>query len=259
LRREKKEVAMERETSTLERLDDWRGEALYSSEHTEIGAIDAVFLDKETDKPEWLALRSSGPGSRRRLVPVSGAERRPDGVHVPYSLKQIESTPEVEGTRVSRDAERVLYSRYGLLYSERRSETGLPERPSERSSSQKGRRSGRAPASSRRGDGEPTRDELYQEAKRLDIGGRSKMNKKELARAVERHRGGAGATAGRKANPVEVQAFLEGVGYPTRTRDLVREAKSQRAGRNVRSTLERLPEERFGSPTEVSEAIGRLR
>ena len=248
---------MELKTSTLERLDDWRGEALYSSDHEEIGVIDAVFLDKETDKPEWLAVSPRGDGSTRRLVPVSGAERRPDGVHVPFSLEQIVSTPGIEGARVSRDEERVLYSRYGLVYSERRSETGLPERRSRRSSSPKRRRSGRAPSSSRRGGGEPTRDELYQEAKRLDIEGRSKMNKKELARAVGQ-RGSAGTT-GRKANPVEVQAFLEGVGYPTRTRDLVREAKSQRASRKVRSTLERLPEERFGSPTEVSEAIGRLR
>ena len=239
---------MERETPTLERQDDWRGEVLYSSNHVQIGTVDAVFLDKETDRPEWLALRPSGPGSRRRLVPVTGAERRPDGVHVPYSSEQIESTPEVEGTKVSRDAESVLYSRYGLRYSERRSQTGLPERRSERSP-------GRS-SSSRRSD-EPTRDQLYEEAKRLDIEGRSKMNKKELARAVERHRGSAGG--GGKANPVEVQTFLEGVGYPTRTRDLLREAKSQRAGPKVRSTLERLPEERFGSPTEVSEAIGQLR
>jgi hypothetical protein len=36
--------------------------------------------------------------------------------------------------------------------------------------------------SSRQG---PTRDELYSEAQRLEIEGRSKMNKKELAEAVE--------------------------------------------------------------------------
>jgi hypothetical protein len=37
--------------------------------------------------------------------------------------------------------------------------------------------------------GEPTRDELYEEAKRLDIEGRSAMNKAELGRAVEAARG----------------------------------------------------------------------
>jgi Protein of unknown function (DUF2795) len=121
---------------------------------------------------------------------------------------------------------------------------------------------------------EPTRDELYEQAKRLGIEGRSKMNKAELKRAVSRRSGrsastqrrsskqsGRRSTAARgKATPVEVQAFLEGVSYPTRKGDLLREAERQGANKAVRSTLERLPEERrFEDPTEVSEAVGRLR
>jgi hypothetical protein len=101
------------------------------------------------------------------------------------------------------------------------------------------------------------------------------MNKTQLKRAVGRRRGRTGSTqrsrstptqrrgqpAGRrrKANPVEVQTFLEGVSYPTRKGDLLREAERKGASRTVRSTLERLPEERFQDPTEVSEAIGTLR
>ena len=81
------------------------------------------------------------------------------------------------------------------------------------------------------------------------------MDKTQLTRAVSRRRGGRTQA---KANPVEVQAFLEGVGYPTRTRELLREAESQGAGREVRATLRRLPDEKFESPTDVSEAIGRL-
>jgi hypothetical protein len=38
-----------------------------------------------------------------------------------------------------------------------------------------------------RGNGAPTRDELYEVAKRLDIKGRSKMSKAELERAVSEH------------------------------------------------------------------------
>jgi hypothetical protein len=88
------------------------------------------------------------------------------------------------------------------------------------------------------------------------------MNKAQLARVVGR-RSGKPAPTGRsssraKANPVEVQAFLEGVGYPTRTGQLLRDAESQQANREVRETLKRLPEKEFKSPTEVSEAIGKL-
>ena len=86
------------------------------------------------------------------------------------------------------------------------------------------------------------------------------MSKAQLARAVERHRGRASKRqSSRKANPVAVQKFLEGVGYPTRTGELLAEAKRKGASAEVRATLERLPDKRFKAPTEVSEAIGKLR
>jgi hypothetical protein len=56
-----------------------------------------------------------------------------------------------------------------------------------------------------------------------------------------------------------VQAFLKGVGYPTRKDRLVERARSEGASRDVRETIERLPDRQFDSPTEVSEAIGSKR
>ena len=86
------------------------------------------------------------------------------------------------------------------------------------------------------------------------------MSKAQLARAIGRHRGTTSTSrSSAKANPVAVQKFLEGVGYPTGKRDLVSKARSQRASSEVRKTLDRLPDKRFKSPTEVSEAIGKLR
>ena len=137
---------------------------------------------------------------------------------------------------------------------------------SSRSYSSGSRRAG-GPRSRQSSEG-PTKDELYGQAKRLGIEGRSKMNKEQLQRAVARKRGGSSTTSssrstsssrGRKANPVEVQTFLDGVSYPTRKGDLVREAERKGASQNVRSTLERLPDQRFSDPTEVSEAVGKAR
>jgi hypothetical protein len=233
------------------------GATLYSSDGEELGSVDEVFVDKDTNKPEWLALTSELFKATRRLVPVAGAEQWPDGIRVPYAADQVKATPEIEGREVSQEAERVLYSRYGLRYSERRSGTGLPERRE----SAAPRRS-RGPAkrgATTRGDAEPTRDELYAEARRLEIKGRSKMNKRELARAVGRARGRSDRSSTGRANPVEVQKFLEGVGYPVRKSDLLREAKRQGASEKVRSTLDRIRDEKFDSPADVSEAIGRLR
>jgi hypothetical protein len=236
-------------------IADARGKPLYASDGERLGEVDAVLDDIETRKPEWFALGAGLMGRKRQLVPVEGSEARDEGIFVRYSAEQVRSTPEVEGDEISQETERRLYSHYGLPYSERRSATGLPGQPKRRERASRGGRG--------RKDDEPTRDELYQEARRLDIKGRSKMGKQELRRAVERAGGSAGRSGrqreGRgKANPIQVQKFLEGVGYPTGKRALVEEAKRQGASDDVRSTLERLPDEEFETPTDVSEAIGKL-
>ncbi len=123
---------------------------------------------------------------------------------------------------------------------------------------------GRKASAGRRGQqtqrsGEPTKAELYQEARRLGVAGRSKMDKRELEKAVGRWRGSGGnGRPEAEATPIEVQAFLEGVNYPVRAARLVDEARRQGAREDVQITLERLPDKRFESPTEVSEAIGKL-
>jgi hypothetical protein len=221
---------------------------------------------------------------KRVLLPAGIVEQidtAEEMVIVNRSREEIRNAPEY-------DSERGQSERYrgevGAYYSARPARPARPEnrsasrqqtsrqRPSKRSAPSRSR--GRGTARSRTSD-EPTKDELYEQAKRLGIEGRSKMNKAQLERAVaggqgqarstQRDRSRSAKTSSRsrggrgKANPVEVQAFLEGVSYPTRKGELVREAESSGASRTVRSTLERLPEERFKDPTEVSEAIGKLR
>ena len=242
-----------------------RGKRVFASNGDEIGDVETVLYDKATGKPEWLAVRSGLTGLKSRLVPYKGAEERAGGVYVPHSKSRVEAAPELKGVEISQQDERALAAHFGLAYSERRSPSGLPEgrkAAKARQVSAVGRsRTRRRSGTTRRGrrtEG-PTREELYEQAKRLDIKGRSKMNKSQLARAVGRRRGQTTRGRAEKANPVDVQGFLEGVGYPTGKRELVREAKKQGAHRSVRSTLERLPDDEFDSPTAVSEAIGRLR
>lgn len=242
-----------------------RGKPVFDVNRDEIGDVETVLYDKATGKPEWLAVRTGLIGSKTRLVPYKGAEQRADGVYVPHSKSRVEAAPELKGVEISQKDERALASHFGLTYSERRSPSGLPEgrkaaKARKAPARGRSRTRGRTTTSrrGRRSEG-PTREALYEQAKRLDIKGRSKMNKSQLARAVGRRSGQSTRGRAEKANPVDVQAFLEGVGYPTGKRELVREAKKQGADRSVRSTLERLPDDEFDSPTAVSEAIGQLR
>lgn len=60
------------------------------------------------------------------------------------------------------------------------------------------------------------------------------------------------------ANPIQVQKFLGGLDYPVEKADLLERARSEGAHDEVVDTLERLPEQSFNSPNDVSEAIGKL-
>jgi hypothetical protein len=98
---------------------------------------------------------------------------------------------------------------------------------------------------------EPTKDELYAEAGRLGVQGRSTMTKDELVDEIER-------LQTETASPIQVQAFLDGVTYPVDRDELLKEVEKHRAGSEVRATIERLPDRRFEDPTDVSRAIGEL-
>jgi ferritin-like metal-binding protein YciE len=102
-----------------------------------------------------------------------------------------------------------------------------------------------------------TKKELQERAESEGVEVQRGMTKQELVDAL-RSRGSRRSRPQAKANPVEVQRFLEAVRYPAGKDELLSEAARQGADQRVRTTLERLPKKRFQGPTEVSEAIGTL-
>ena len=115
------------EPITLDRLSEVRGSTVYSSEGDKIGSVEEIFYDEETREPEWLGIGTGLLGTKRVLVPVAGADLTGDGLTLRYSKEQVRSAPDIDGDEISQETERELYSHYGLQYSERRSDTGLPE------------------------------------------------------------------------------------------------------------------------------------
>ena len=250
---------------------DLRGFAV----HARDGAIGQVVQAVEGAQGGFMVVDPgvAMPLGRQLLVPaglveqVDVEERR---VSVRADREQIKNAPEYAAGQPLDERSRSVFGDYfRSLLGEL---TGRTQRPSPnrtrktRQAQPRARRT-RAAAPSRQARKRPgrsdeaTKEELYEQAKKLDIEGRSKMNKPELARAVGRRRGQRDrrSSTGAKANPVEVQAFLQGVGYPTEKRQLLREAESRRASREVRATLRQLPQKKFKSPTEVSKAIGKLK
>ena len=114
-------------TYGIEELTAMRGASVYSADGEKIGKVEEVYVDEETGQPEWLGLGTGFFGTKRVLVPVQGAQSAEDGLRVPYDKEQVKETPDIDAEQISQETEAQLYRHYGLQYSERRSDTGLPE------------------------------------------------------------------------------------------------------------------------------------
>lgn len=56
--------------------------------------------------------------------------------------------------------------------------------------------------------------------------------------------------------PPEVEAYLAGVEYPASRDDLIENARSEGAERDVLARLEALEDREYSSPTDVAQALG---
>ena len=104
------------------------GQTLYSSDDEKVGKIGQVFLDDETDRPEFLTVNTGLFGMSESFVPAAEASVSGDGVRVPFTKDQIKDAPnvDVDSGHLDQSEERRLYEHYGLTYSERASDSGLP-------------------------------------------------------------------------------------------------------------------------------------
>lgn len=61
-----------------------------------------------------------------------------------------------------------------------------------------------------------------------------------------------------KVNPIQLQKYLKGVDYPASKQTILEAAEQHGADEDLRATLERLPDEEFNTPADVSKAVGQL-
>jgi uncharacterized protein (TIGR02271 family) len=106
----------------------WRGQTLVGSDGEKIGRIEDVYLDQQTDRPEWLAVKTGLFGGGLSFVPLAQASARGEEVRVPYAKEQVKDAPHADADgQLSQEEEGRLYRHYGLEYSEAGSDSGLAE------------------------------------------------------------------------------------------------------------------------------------
>jgi uncharacterized protein (TIGR02271 family) len=116
--------------ATLEKdqVLQYRGRNLSGADGAKIGSIEEIYLDAETDVPEWALVRTGMFGSNCTFVPLRDASEHDGTLRVPFDKAAVKDAPKMDPDgQLSEQEESELYRYYGIEYSDARSETGLPD------------------------------------------------------------------------------------------------------------------------------------
>ena len=96
---------------------EWRGQTMVSSGGDKIGKIEEIYLDTETEQPEWALVKTGLFGGKGTFVPLSQATPEEGGVRVPYAKSHVKDAPNIEPDgELSQSEERTLYEHYDVDY-----------------------------------------------------------------------------------------------------------------------------------------------
>jgi uncharacterized protein (TIGR02271 family) len=107
---------------------EWRGRTAVDADGEKLGKIEEIYLDAETQRPEWALIHTGLFGGKSSFMPLEGATSEGDQVKAPFSKDQVKSAPQMDADgELSQQDEAALYAHYGVDYGEGRSGSGLPE------------------------------------------------------------------------------------------------------------------------------------
>jgi uncharacterized protein (TIGR02271 family) len=107
---------------------EWRGQTVVDTSGEKIGKVEEIYLDAETQQPEWALVHTGLFGSAQTFVPIADAAADDGNVRVPFDKAQVKDAPKVDPDgQLSEQDESTLYAHYGMDYDESRSDSGLPE------------------------------------------------------------------------------------------------------------------------------------
>ena len=115
------------ETYSEQQLQTLVGYEVKDRDGEKVGYVDVVFLDDQTEQPEWIGIWNGLPNGHRYLAPLQGITHEGDSVRVPWTKEQIESAPTYDEQdarglvigkgdhfAISAEQEEAAYRHYGL-------------------------------------------------------------------------------------------------------------------------------------------------
>jgi uncharacterized protein (TIGR02271 family) len=93
------------------------GKNVMGADGEKIGKVEDLYVDSESQQPEWISVSTGFFGSHVSLVPLAEANEEGDDVRVPYSKDQVKSAPHYDpGRELSEEEEADLFRHYGMSY-----------------------------------------------------------------------------------------------------------------------------------------------
>jgi uncharacterized protein (TIGR02271 family) len=103
---------------TAEQVREWRGANLVDRNGDKIGTIDEIYLDSQSNEPEWALVNTGLFGTKSTFVPIGDASREGNDLHVPVAKAHVKDAPSIDADgQLSQQEESELYRHYGLDYS----------------------------------------------------------------------------------------------------------------------------------------------
>jgi len=104
-------------TPSIDTVRGWRGRVMVDRDSNKIGEVVDIYLDNETDRPEWAVVRTGLFSMRSTFVPLAEAREVGDELQVPHQRLQVKQAPNIEPDgQLSAAEEAELYRHYGLDY-----------------------------------------------------------------------------------------------------------------------------------------------
>jgi sporulation protein YlmC with PRC-barrel domain len=90
---------------------DWHGKTLVDRDGEKVGKLEDVYVDVETDQPQFATVKEGLIGRHLTFVPLAGIKVGPDELQVQVLRDQVKDAPNLElhGEELSQEDESALY------------------------------------------------------------------------------------------------------------------------------------------------------
>jgi hypothetical protein len=105
---------------------EWHGKLLVDRDGEKIGKLQDIYVDIETDEPQFATIKEGLIGRHLTFVPLGAIKVGPDELQVAVTKEQVQAAPNLEqhGEELSQADESALYHHYELNYTPPTTQSG---------------------------------------------------------------------------------------------------------------------------------------